>query len=168
MVSRTFPATQCPRTMIFTDYAWPCCSHVHQPRHARARPPPVRRLCLLRKQSNGGCCALLESRFLSCTPRKYKEDPLRLASLGKPSSTFRAFDRASILCPSIDRIRTKFRVYFVSISKQNVSRVGLGFLLVIETKPWRISWKGCICYCGCSQCTVVLTRLRVIGRGNVG
>lgn len=47
------------------------------------------------------------------------------------------------------------------------SRIGR-FLLVDRNKAVVFENDVFVCYCGYSQCTVVLTRLRVIGRGNVG
>lgn len=74
MVSRTFPATQCPRTMIFTDYAWPCCSHVHQPRHARARRPfEGYDACCENKATTAAALYSNRDFFRVYVPRKYEE-----------------------------------------------------------------------------------------------
>lgn len=50
--------------MIFTDYVWPCCSHVHQPRHARARRPSEGYACCENKATAAALCSDAELRPL--------------------------------------------------------------------------------------------------------
>lgn len=160
MVSRTFPATQCPRTMIFTDYAWPCCSHVHQPRHARARRPFEGYACCENKATTAAALYSNRDFFRARRENTKKAAPSsRFSRFGEHGEYDRAFSvhrsMKSTTSSLFSRSRTRFEGWTISPRNRNNS-------------PWRISWKGCICYCGYSQCTVVLTRLRVIGRGNVG
>lgn len=135
MVSRTFPATQCPRTMIFTDYAWPCCSHVHhEPRHARARRRPFEGYACCENKATTAAAPYSNRDFFRVFTRR-ENTKKRAASRETGSSRSRIRRSTIFFHPSIDEIRFFFFFSFADLEFIEFDRELDDFSSSIETKP---------------------------------